>query len=84
MSYPVYTMPPSADSKVKIYINGESASKHPSPSKHARYLNFVGELVPDIIENDETFDINLGEFVSKIIDSKKKKSKRVIKPKKDI
>jgi hypothetical protein len=84
MSYPIYSMP-HTDSKVKIYINGKVLSTHIARSKHSKYLNFVGDLVPDIVENHETgtFDINLEEFVNKVIEKKKKK-KRVIKTKKDI
>jgi hypothetical protein len=76
---------PHIDSKVKIYINGKPVSSHQAKSKHSKYLNFVGDLVPDIVENNETgmFDINLEEFVNKVIE-KKKKEKRVIKTKKDI
>jgi hypothetical protein len=68
MSYPIYSMP-HTDSKVKIYINGKVLSTHIARSKHSKYLNFVGDLVPDIVENHETgtFDINLEEFVNKVI-----------------
>jgi hypothetical protein len=75
---------PHVDSKVKIHINGKPVSSHHAKSKHSKYLNFVGDLVPEIKENNETgmFDINLEEFINKVIEKKKKK--RVIKTKKDI
>jgi hypothetical protein len=58
---------PNTDSKVKIYINGKLLSSH--LSAHAKYLNFVGNHVPDIIENHETgtFDVDMEKFVYDII-----------------
>jgi hypothetical protein len=68
MSAPVYVMP-HIDSKVKIFINGTLLSTHHSTSNHSKYINFIGENVPNIIENHEknTFDINLEEFVYDMI-----------------
>jgi hypothetical protein len=69
MSLPIYHMP-SVNNKVKVLINGQKVSNHPATSKHARYLNFIGNCIPKIIENNETdsFDIDLESCINEILD----------------
>lgn len=79
LSQPVYSMPV-VNNKVKILVNGEKISSSTSNSKHAKYINFIGDIVPEIIENNKTdsYDINLEEFVNKIIDKKMEKRQKKI------
>jgi hypothetical protein len=69
---------PVVNNKVKILVNGEKMSVSPDTSQHARYINFIGEEVPEILENNntDTFDINLEAFVNKIIDKKMEKYRK--------
>jgi hypothetical protein len=68
MSQPVYTFP-HVNSKVKVLVNGQKVSNHPAQSKHSRYINFVGNQILKVTENEETdsFDIDLETFVYDII-----------------
>jgi predicted house-cleaning noncanonical NTP pyrophosphatase (MazG superfamily) len=83
MSIPIYHMP-SVNNKVKVLVNGQKVSTHPATSKNARYLNFIGEDIPEIIENNETdsFDIDLESYIHKILDKYMEDKKTVKKTRK--
>jgi hypothetical protein len=58
MHQPTYTFPPNSNDKVKILVNGKPIAERFYTSYH---INFVGDNVPQIIENKElnSFDIIL-------------------------